>query len=136
MILLVYDSITFLVIYFVILYFSTNCALIEAYILSKHIILTLCLILKWTLSDLPQLKIIFLQVLKSLESRVWTVVIKAINTFRHSKEESVSECAAMAAHCRVAWLDGLLSSLIVVQHLIWDIMCNWESFCASYFVGF
>lgn len=36
------------------------------------------------------------------------------STFLHSKEESISECTAMGPHFRVTWLDGLLSSLIVI----------------------
>lgn len=71
--------------YFVILYFVNIVLLLQVIFLRKHIILTLYLILKRTFSDLPQLSILSLQVFKSLETRVWTVTIKEISTFTHSK---------------------------------------------------
>jgi len=52
------------------------------------------------------------------------------------KEESISEYTATGACFRVTWLDVVLASLTVIQHLIWDMMCNWGSLCTAYFIGF
>lgn len=94
--------------HFVILYFLNVTLLFQVIFLRKHIILTLYLIFKWSFNDLPQLSILFLQVFKSLETRVLTAAIKETNTFI-VKEESISEYTATGARFRVTWLDGMLS---------------------------